>query len=222
MRKYFLPLTICIFLSLVSIYLVRNLNPFNPEALQLLIKGQNILVHEELVAELQSLAARGLIWEYLSPRNVALIAAVIGAAAIAGFTLMHLIIDKLFFKQFYQSPSMTTAVRRGALIMLTTTALLAVRLLAGQWYLYLAVIVVAIALEVVAWNFFYREPLALETGEQQVSTIRLLWISARSKVLAVRDSLMEVYRQQQKIVEGDDQELASPSDLSVREVDEYD
>lgn len=201
MRKYLLPLVISIFLSLVSVYLLRNLNPFDAESLQTLVVGQRIQVQEELISELQSLASKGLIWEYLNLRNIGLILAVIGAAAVAGLTLVHLVVDKLFFKQFYQKPDLFTAIRRGALVFITLVALAGVRLLAGQWYLYLGVLAVAIALEVVFVNLLFKEQALESDGDKPISTIRLVIANVQAKIGYARSSLLDLYRQQQQMLE---------------------
>jgi hypothetical protein len=59
---------------------------------------------------------RGLLTEYIDMQNAGLLGGAMFLTVFGATSLLHLIIDKLFFKKFYQEPEVVTALRRGLIL----------------------------------------------------------------------------------------------------------
>lgn len=95
--------------------------------------------------------------------GVASVLFVITTAAL--FTFLHLILDKLFFRKFYEKPRMMLALRRGILFALFLDALVWIRIF-GFWMVH--VIVLTFALVILVEALF----MALTPSKHKVSTSR--------------------------------------------------
>jgi hypothetical protein len=149
MRKYLILFALCIFFFVISYYLVTTLNPFNEEQIAQLVRSENIQVSEEFQQVVTELVDKGLIMEFLNMRNVFLLGTTISLAILAGFMFIHTVLDKLFFRKFYEQPSMILALRRGSLVCLGLISLFVYRLFAAEWYLAVLTLSLLVIVEVV-------------------------------------------------------------------------
>jgi len=60
---------------------------------------------------------------------------------------LHITIDKLFFRKFYEQPSVQLALRRGVLVCFGLVSVFIYRLFAAEWYLVVLTIVLLIIVE---------------------------------------------------------------------------
>lgn len=119
MKRVVILLALGVFLLFVARYFVTNFSPFNLSQIQHLVEANNIKPGEwdSLNSSIQVLIDKNQILNYLS--NNAYIASVIFIAGILCiFIGIHLVIDKFFFKNFYEKASVFDAVRRGILFCL--------------------------------------------------------------------------------------------------------
>ncbi len=123
-------LVIGIFLSAVLAYQLQNFSPFNTEKIQDLIVSENItsddkdkiddLIREKVV----SLS----VFEYLNDSSY-IVFVLLNIVIILFFSSSHIFIDKLFFKNFFESPNYFRAIRRGILLSITLSLVIYIRLL---------------------------------------------------------------------------------------------
>ena len=138
-------------------YLVHTLNPFDTEATREIISAEKIRTVTDFGFLVQELMSKGLVWDYINLRNFSLVVGSIAAAYVSLFTFLHLIIDKLFFRKFYQQASLGMAIRRGVLSALAILGALVSQMyglelyVAGLWLLLMLII------ELVVWKFFQPE-----------------------------------------------------------------
>lgn len=170
MRKLLISLVLAVFLIVISVYLLRTLNPFDTEATREIISAEKIRTVTDFSFLVQELMSKGLIWDYINLRNFLLVTGSISAAYISLFTFIHLILDKLFFRKFYQQASLSMALRRGVLSALAIVGALVTQMygfelyVAGLWVLLLLII------EVLTWKFF--QPEVDPTVSQDKSTFK--------------------------------------------------
>lgn len=106
-----------IFLGGVSFYYINNFSPFDREKIETLIVEQDIEEKDfdSLNVAIRDIQSKGLIFDYFN-NNAYLVAAMLSGSFIAFFTAIHLSIEKLFFRKFFESPSLFDAFRRGLFI----------------------------------------------------------------------------------------------------------
>jgi len=120
MKSVFIFLTIGVFFSLLSAFIVQNFSPFDSQKVEELIKSSNIQSDsaDQLDSALRDLVSNGLILDYLSS-NAYLSLFTIAAGLISFLTSIHLFLDKVFFKSLWDSPSIFNAVRRASLLVIS-------------------------------------------------------------------------------------------------------
>lgn len=150
MRKGLIFLVIGIFFVGVSVYIFQTFSPFDPVALNELIHAKEISPGdwETLNAELSLLITNGAIMSYLSS-NALLGGFTVLAAIFCFFNVLHLGIDKLFFKNFYEAPSLFDALRRGILFIIGVGAVIYMKLVLIDMYVIVLVPVILIIGEVI-------------------------------------------------------------------------
>lgn len=171
MRNFFLSLFIGVTLILAGFILVNtpDLSIFNNDKLMELVDSGEIEPGQEdrLNSEIQQLIDRGLIIPYLSP-NFFLIDTLILGGLLCFIFAVHLIIDKLFFKEFYQNPSIKLALRRAVIITLVLFALRILRLYRVEFQIILIPLFIGVIAEFLFVNLFERQ----ETKDEPEAQIR--------------------------------------------------
>lgn len=116
MKRVVILLALGVFLLFLARYFFVNFSPFNLNQIQHLIEANNIKPGEwdVLNSTIQILIDKNQIIEYLS-NNALIASAVFISGILCIFIGLHLIIDKFFFKNFYEKASIFDAVRRGIL-----------------------------------------------------------------------------------------------------------
>jgi hypothetical protein len=150
LRKVLLYTIIGTLLLITAYFLSRELSPLNLDKIEELILTEEIPSgdKEALNKAINELFERGIIVSYLSENAyVIVLSGLFGIFFL--FVAIHLVIDKIFFKNFYETPSSVTAIRRGFLLVLTLGFLIFAKLNKAEGYLYLLIIIVPILLEIV-------------------------------------------------------------------------
>lgn len=150
MRKVFLYIIIGSLLLAAAYFLSKELSPFNLDKLEELVQTEEIPSGDKdaLNTAINELFDRGIIISYLSEN-----AYVIIFSALAGiffiFVALHLVVDKIFFKNFYETPSSLVAIRRGFLFVSAIGFLIFAKLNKAEAYVIVLIIIVPILLEIV-------------------------------------------------------------------------
>ncbi len=149
LQRFIICLIIGTSLSILSFYMLTKLSPFKADKVMDLIEEKQIDKNdwELLNEELSNLVEQGLIFDYLSS-NAYLVFVLMLSSLFFYFVGIHLAIDKLFFKKFYENPLLMDAVRRGIICCLIIILLIYGKLYLLDIYTLLAIPVVALALEV--------------------------------------------------------------------------
>jgi ABC-type glycerol-3-phosphate transport system permease component len=139
-----------IFFAIVAIYIMQTSSPFDSQAIQELIVAQQIKPGdwEALNLGLMEVAAKGFLLNYLNS-NAYLGIAMLAAAVIGFFGAFHMAIDKFFFKNFYEKPSLFNALRRGVLLALSLLLVLYMKLQLIEVIVIILVPVVVLIVELI-------------------------------------------------------------------------
>lgn len=145
--------TVIIFIAAVLFlllfgYITQNLSPWNQTEVKSAILNYNLKSDDEFNLFIQDALNYGQISRFLDARNILIWVIVLGVSVVLAFAAVHLFLDKLFFRKFYEKPSMLYAVRRGIIFYLFLVGLIALRFISGLfWYNALALAVLGVALE---------------------------------------------------------------------------
>lgn len=113
MKKVLLSLIITAFFGILFYYLLSSVSPWNREKVFEYLEKFEITHGEDFDKFINDTLEAGLILDYLDLKNVIIIF-ITGAATFTGlFASLHLLIDKLFFKKFFEEPNVVNAIRRG-------------------------------------------------------------------------------------------------------------
>lgn len=175
MRNFFLSLFLGITFLIAGFILVNtpDLSIFDKDKLNELIDSGEIEPGQEerLNSEIQQLIDRGLIIPYLSP-NFFLIDILILSGVFCFIYAVHLLIDKLFFREFYQNPSNKIALRRAAIITIVIFSLRVLRLYRVEFQILIIPIFIGGIIEFLVWNMNKAnevENIAIGEGEENIS-----------------------------------------------------
>lgn len=135
MQKYIIAAVITIFSLGVAVYLLQNLNPLNMNKLQPLIALENVRSTDSLRQLLASLRERGIILDYVNTQNLMLLVGTMFAGIVSLVTLIHMLIEKVTLRKFYEDPSLPRAIRRGVWVALSLLSTALYLSFAAEWYL---------------------------------------------------------------------------------------
>lgn len=122
-------------------------NPLDQDKVEELIALRGYTNRNEVYREIASLVGQGIIWDYLSFGSL-LPVVLLGLASVGSlFISLHLLIDKLFFKEFYRPPNLAIAIRRAVLVTVALASILTLRFLGIQGVSLLAPLPLAIVVE---------------------------------------------------------------------------
>ncbi|GAB4284330.1 MAG: hypothetical protein Kow0081_1400 [Candidatus Dojkabacteria bacterium] len=148
-----------VFLSGITLFFFHDISPFRKDKLEELILVREIedKDFDTLNAEIKNLISQGLIVDYLSPN--AYVGFFLVLSSVFMFALsIHLAVDKLFFRKFFEKPSLIVAIRRSFLLTSALAILIYLSLLAvlNTWLL-LAVIASVLIVDYLLQDFGERK-----------------------------------------------------------------
>jgi len=153
MKKPIILAIIAIFFILVFVYATTTLSPWDKGKFNEFTNQYGIKNQTDLLENFNSIVDTGLTLKLISTRNVLIWLVLLAQAIIFGFAAIHTLIDKLFFKKFFEQPSLVIAFRRGFFLYLIFLGILFLRLIGGlYWYNGLAIAALFIGLELAITN----------------------------------------------------------------------
>lgn len=134
--------------ALLTVYVINTQSPWDLRQVDAALERYSITTGEDFSLFVDESIELGLIWTLLDEKNVAVMLLMAGGAVVCLFASVHMMLDKLFIKKFYEQPDMRYAVRRGLFLYLFLVGMLLLRFIGGLvWYNSLAILVFLIVLE---------------------------------------------------------------------------
>lgn len=156
MRRGLLSLLIAIFFGTLLLFISFNYSPYDVDGLDNIIQRYGITEEDELLEVIQRSIELGIAWEFLDVGILTAWIFIMAGFVISLFTSVHLFIDKLFFRKFFETPKLRPAIRRGIMLYLMILAMLGLRLMgAFEWYTVLITTTLLIVMEVI---FYLNNP----------------------------------------------------------------
>lgn len=153
MKTVVIAFTTALFFTVLFLYVSTTLSPWNMEAVNQTILQNDLKTSHEFTTLIEEIIDLGLLWQVIDLRNLLTWFFLFGFAIVSIFSSLHMLFDKLFFKRWFEKPTITNAIRRGLLFYLLILAILLLRLLAGlYWYNVIGVIALVIVIELVIQN----------------------------------------------------------------------
>jgi hypothetical protein len=148
MKKSLISFSLAILFMGILYYLSIYFSPFDQEEIQKNIEIYRIESNEEFEEYIYELLDYGLIVTVLDTQNVSLWLFIFGCMVVNIIASLHLFIDKLFYKKFFEDPSLFDAYRRGTLIYLFIVSIIILKFYAGLlWYNVFAITILLIAID---------------------------------------------------------------------------
>lgn len=116
MRYMFVTFIISLFMFGIVIYLLDSMPVINQTEVEFLSKEYGVNTNTKFLEVFNDLQDRGLILNILIQKNFWTMDGAIFLFVASSFATIHLFIDKLFFRKFYEQPNLREALVRGVLI----------------------------------------------------------------------------------------------------------
>jgi hypothetical protein len=153
MRRVIIALFLSFIFIGIGLYLSTNTSPFNLQSVKNVAQTDNLLTDQAFYNKFGDYLSNGLIWDILDLKQFNSWIVVWSLGAISLFSFFHLLIDKLFFRKFYEEPSIFDAVRRGFLLVIIFVGAIYLKLINGLvWYNVASIALLSTCLEIVYLN----------------------------------------------------------------------
>jgi len=142
----------------IGIYVSINTSPFNIDSVKYYAQTDNFYTDKNFETKLPEYIKNGLIWEIVNGQQLITIITIWILAFISSFSFFHMLIDKLFFKKFYEEANIFTAFRRGFLLSLVIIGTLFLKLINGiTWYNIVSIVILVVCIEIVFLNILRKK-----------------------------------------------------------------
>jgi len=153
MRRVIIALFLSFLFIGIGLYISSNTSPFNLDRVKQVAQTDNLLTDQAFYAKIGDYLSNGFIWDMLDIKQFNSWVVVWSLGAISIFSFFHLLIDKLFFRKFYEEPSIFDAIRRGLLIVIIFIGAIYLRLINGLvWYNVASIALLSVCLEIFYLN----------------------------------------------------------------------
>ena len=154
MRRVGITFLVFIFFLSIGFYITAYQPPFLSSEIMKVAQVNQLYTDNEVLYLLPQYVKNGLIWDLIDYKVFyAWLAVLVGTLA-SLVSFLHLFIDKLFFRKFYEQPSLLLAIRRGIFVGLFAVGSIYFRLINGwEWYNLASLGLLFIAFEVLVVVF---------------------------------------------------------------------
>jgi hypothetical protein len=153
MRKVLIFLALSVlFFGLLS-FMLNNLEIMSQEQLEIFKNDFGIQDYDSFLLVFEQIKQRGISFNYINVNNFFALISVFTLGLQTTLCSVHLFVDKLFFKTFYQQPNLSLALRRSIVVSLFFGLWVTLRVLAiANIWITLSLIVIASLIE---YSFIY-------------------------------------------------------------------
>ena len=154
MKKALIILGVSAFLFGLLIYIGLTFSPYDNAKLNDIATAVGISDPTTLTDNIQDMIDYGLVFQLLDAKvfyTMVFIGFVFCITFVGG---MHMLIDKLFYKKFYEEPRVWPALRRGIILFLVIFGIIFFRLIGGlMWQNAILIILLGVILELLLMKF---------------------------------------------------------------------
>lgn len=143
MRSIFISFIISLIFFGIFNYFLTNLEVIDPAGIEMVQEQYSVTTNAEFLDLFEELRGTGLVYNILNKDNFYGMLIMFSLFVLSTFASLHLFIDKIFFKRFYEQPNLIIALRRGVMLGMFLDLLILMRLWAFWeiWTVILAVII---------------------------------------------------------------------------------
>lgn len=150
MKRVLIALLISIFFILLLAFISYTYSPFDQSGLENIINRYGITEEDEFREVVSRSVELGIAWEFIHLPNLIAWLVALAGACVSLFASVHMFIDKLFTKKFFEQPELVPAIRRGIFVFLVLFILITLQLLGALvWYTVAISILLLIFCEVI-------------------------------------------------------------------------
>jgi len=149
MKRVLIALLISIFFILLLTFISYTYSPFDQTGLENIINRYGITEENEFRQVVSRSVELGIAWEFIHVPNLIAWLVALAGACISLFASIHMFVDKLFTKKFFEPPELIPAIRRGILVFFVIFILIILQLLGALvWYTVAISILLLVSLEI--------------------------------------------------------------------------
>ncbi|MBN1331548.1 hypothetical protein JW978_01525 [Candidatus Dojkabacteria bacterium] len=120
-----------VFFGFVFFFLLDNQPPLDFEKLSEGLASEEIDTQTGTIAYINESIELGILSDYINYPNLMLVGAFFSAAIFSGLSTFQIMVDKMFFRKFYESPRYLVAYRRSGLVVALIDSLILLRVFLG-------------------------------------------------------------------------------------------
>ncbi len=138
MRFTWVFLILALLFGYLTNYIWHTQTPFQKDRLTQDFLIEEIVTNEQAILFIQENVELGTIYHYLNIKNL-IVLFVFASLSLGSFIIFtHTLIDKLFFKKYYEEANMKIALRRAVMLIALVGILAVLRLIAGlTWFTFI-------------------------------------------------------------------------------------
>ena len=132
MRTAAIFVLLTVFFGFVFLFLLDNQPPLDTERLMADLESEGIYTQTGTIQYIEESINLGILSEYVDYKSLLLVGIFFSAAVFSILSSVQILIDKLFFKKFYENPRYPVAYRRAGLVVAGIDSLVLLRIMLGN------------------------------------------------------------------------------------------
>jgi hypothetical protein len=155
MRRVALVWLMFVFFLGILFYVLVYQNPLISDSVLKIAASKGFTTDNAVINNIPLFINNGLIWDVLDFKKLAALLVALTGSIVCLVSGVHLLIDKLFFRKFFEQPALIPALRRGILVAIVVIMPIFFRLINGLvWYNVASIVVLCICIEILIVNVF--------------------------------------------------------------------
>ena len=158
MKKVGLVFGLALIFGLLVFYIAFRYTPYNADKLMELAGNEGVLNADVFTDNIDSLIEYGLLIPILDQQIFYIEIVLSGLFIVCLVGAIHMLVDKLFYKKFYESPAVWKAIRRGVIVFSVLLGWFFFRVIGGLSFLnFILMLILGIFLELLLIQFTDHE-----------------------------------------------------------------
>lgn len=170
MKKVVISTVVFVFSLILLLYLYQSISPWNTDLINDYIEKFSIDTGREFEEFIDDSIKAGIIFDYLDIKNV-LILHIFTFLTITSFiSTIHMFVDKLFFKKFFEEPDVSVAIRRSIWVSIILFMFNFIRVFGVLSIFYIVIVLIVIIIIILVELSFAKKNTIVEKEVEGVKT----------------------------------------------------
>lgn len=168
MRYTWIFLLLALLFGYIANYVWHTQSPILKDKLMQDFEVEEIVTNEQAVYFVQDNVDLGTIYDYLNLKNLTVLILFVSLSVGSAVLFIHTLIDKLFFKKYYEEANLKVALRRALLLIIFLIFIVVLRIIAGlTWFTFVPTVILLLLIE----YFFVTRSLPEKVNEEKTDDL---------------------------------------------------